>query len=203
MRAPRSVLLEFMHMLNGALDALIQLRRKYDCTNILAAAVAHITRINPTTLDAYDDACCSSTGCTNRHRSRPTAGSPSNSVLVHENSHSGCHLPDGLAPQDGTRASLPPLDLRRCLIGREHLLVNQFQPGPRKHARLQSPTCAAQVHILPLHGQQRRCGAAQARQGVPDALRCVCQGGWRGDWAGRRKMWEELPGCFELPAWEL
>jgi hypothetical protein len=41
----------------AALGALIQLWRKYDYTNVLAAAVAvaHITRINPTTLNTYDD----------------------------------------------------------------------------------------------------------------------------------------------------
>jgi hypothetical protein len=35
---------------------LIQLWRKYDCTNILATTVVRITCINPTTLNTYDDA---------------------------------------------------------------------------------------------------------------------------------------------------
>jgi hypothetical protein len=40
----------------AALGALIQLWRKYDHPNVLAAAVVRITRINPTTLDAYNNA---------------------------------------------------------------------------------------------------------------------------------------------------
>ncbi|KAJ7709141.1 hypothetical protein B0H14DRAFT_2191774, partial [Mycena olivaceomarginata] len=116
-------------------------------------------------------------------------------------------LLDGLMRQDGTCASLPPLDLRCCLIGCEHLPVKQFQPEytlgwlraaaePHMRRCRRLPKCIfcrfkddsviAGLHKLD-KGCQMLCG--------------VCVKGAGGDWPGRRKMWEELPGCFELPAW--
>jgi hypothetical protein len=69
-----------------ALDALIQLGRKYDCTNILATAVARITRINPTTLDTYDDTLLLVNGVYKPMQIVPHRGLSSDLVvLVHEN----------------------------------------------------------------------------------------------------------------------
>ncbi|KAJ7794283.1 hypothetical protein B0H14DRAFT_3159142 [Mycena olivaceomarginata] len=138
----------------AALGAPIQLGRKYN--------LAHITRINPTTLNAYDDALLLVNGvCVQPDADCATTGSPPTSQCWRMSTASQRPLPavyyrtlvvgnnnspllDGL-----TRASLPLLDLCRCLIGRERL-----------------PRC---------------CGAAQVRQGVPDALRRVHAGGCRGD----------------------
>ncbi|KAJ7823999.1 hypothetical protein B0H14DRAFT_3729594 [Mycena olivaceomarginata] len=152
-----------------ALGALIWLGRKYNYTNILAAAVARITRINPMTLDAYDDALLLVNGMykpmqiTPHHRLSSdlavlarehdiTATLPAAyyRTLVVGNNNSLVQLLDGLTRQDGTRASLPPLGLHPCLIGCERL-VKQFQPGYTLgwlRTWPQSPTCAAQVHIL-------------------------------------------------------
>ncbi|KAJ7797495.1 hypothetical protein B0H14DRAFT_2618868 [Mycena olivaceomarginata] len=127
-------------------------------------------------------------------------------TLVVGNNNSLVQLLDGLTRQDGTCGSLPLLDLRRCLIGCGHLLVKQFQPGYTLgwlRVWLQSPTCAAQVRILPLHGRRRRCGATQARQGVPDALRRVCEGGCQQRRRRPGAVWEELPGCLSCRLGEL
>ncbi|KAJ7701040.1 hypothetical protein B0H14DRAFT_3650629 [Mycena olivaceomarginata] len=213
----------------AALGVLIQLWRKYDYTNVLAAAVAmaHITRINPTTLNAYDDALLLINGVYKLTQIAPHCGLSSDlAVLAHEHGiavalsaayyHTlvvGNHnllLLDGLVRQDGTRASLPLLDLRHCLVGREHLLVKQFQPGYTLgwlRARPQSPACgdaarcaspyfAASWTTAPLWG----C-TSSTRQGVRYALRRMRQGGGRGNWAGCRKVWEELPGFCDLPPW--
>jgi sulfur transfer complex TusBCD TusB component (DsrH family) len=65
---------------------LIQLWCKYDCTNILATAVACITRINPTTLDAYDKALLLVDGVYKPTQIAPHRGLSSNlTVLAHEN----------------------------------------------------------------------------------------------------------------------
>jgi hypothetical protein len=51
--------------------------------NVLAAAVARIMRINPTMLDAYDDALLLVNGVYKPTQITPTAGSPSTSRCWH------------------------------------------------------------------------------------------------------------------------
>ncbi|KAJ7741489.1 hypothetical protein B0H14DRAFT_3515315 [Mycena olivaceomarginata] len=133
----------------AALGTLIQLWRKYNYMNVLAAAVAHIARINPTTLDTYDDALLLVNGVYKPTQIAPHRGLSSDlTVLAHENSiaaalsaayyrtlvvgNNNSPLFDGLMCQDGTRASLPPLGPRRCLVGRECLLVKQAPHALRK-----------------------------------------------------------------------
>ncbi|KAJ7741482.1 hypothetical protein B0H14DRAFT_3608454 [Mycena olivaceomarginata] len=198
MRAPCSVLLEFMHMLNdgewdagqpllslAALNALIQLRCKYDCMNILAAAVGVYKPMQITPHRGL-----SSNLPVLAHKDGIAAALPAAyyRTLVAGNNNS--LLLDGLTHQDGTRASLPPLGLCRCLIGRECLLAKQFQPGytlgwlrtwPQSPtcgnaARWASPYSAASWTTTVLQG----C-TSSTRQGVRDALRCVRQGGGGGD----------------------
>jgi hypothetical protein len=62
-------------LLPAALGALIWPGCKYDFTNVLAATVVRITRINPTTLDAYDDVLLLINGVY-KPTPCPTAGSP-------------------------------------------------------------------------------------------------------------------------------
>ncbi|KAJ7815056.1 hypothetical protein B0H14DRAFT_3476577 [Mycena olivaceomarginata] len=188
----------------AALSVLIQLWRKYNCTNVLAAAVARITRINPTMLDAYNDALLLVNGVYNPTQIAPHCGLSSDlTVLAREHGiaaalpsvyyhtlvvgNNNSPLLDGLMSQDGTRTSLPPLSLRCCLVGCERLLVKQFQPGYTLGwlcAWLQSPTCAAQV----CKACQMLCSACAKEAAEVTAT-------------GRRKVWEGLLGCFELPAW--
>ncbi|KAJ7693769.1 hypothetical protein B0H14DRAFT_3905828 [Mycena olivaceomarginata] len=157
-------------LLPAALGALIWLRRKYDCTNILATTVAHITRINPTTLNAYDDALLLVNGMYKPTQIAPHQRLSSDLAVGHENGIAAalaCHvqLLDGLTCQDGTRASLPPLSLCRCLVGRKRLLVKQFQSGYTLswlRAWSQSPTCGDAAHCA-------------------NALQRVREGGCRGD----------------------
>ncbi|KAJ7873827.1 hypothetical protein B0H14DRAFT_3557027 [Mycena olivaceomarginata] len=150
-----------------ALGALIQLWRKYDYTNVLAAVVARITHINPTTLDIVPHRGLSSnlTVLVREHGFAAALPATYYHTLVAGNNNS--LLLDGLMHQDGTHASLPSLDLRRCLIGHGHLLVKQFQPGY---------TLGWLLHILPLHGVglHKLDKACQMLCGT-------CEGGCRGD----------------------
>ncbi|KAJ7350507.1 hypothetical protein DFH08DRAFT_958176 [Mycena albidolilacea] len=194
-------------MLNGALGALIQLRRKYNSTNILAAAGVCITRINPMMLDAYDNVLLlvnvvykptqivphcrlSSDLAVLAHQNGITVTLPAAyyRTLVFGNNNSPVQPLDGLTRQDGAHTSLPPLGLRCCLIGREHLLVKQFQPEYMLgwlRVRLQSPTCGDAAGCTSPYSAASwttaSLWAAQARQGVPDALRHMHQRGRGGD----------------------
>ncbi|KAJ7772492.1 hypothetical protein B0H14DRAFT_3164791, partial [Mycena olivaceomarginata] len=74
-------------LLPTALNVLIQLWRKYDCTNILATTVVRIMHINPTTLNTYDNALLLVNGVYKPTQIAPHRGLSSNlAVLVHENS---------------------------------------------------------------------------------------------------------------------
>ncbi|KAJ7336232.1 hypothetical protein DFH08DRAFT_813465 [Mycena albidolilacea] len=92
-----------------------------------------------------------------------------------------------------------------CLIGHEHLLVKQFQPGYTLdwlHAWPQSPTCGDAVCCASPYSATSwmtvllwgctsstrcaRCFAVRAKEAVEATA------------TGCRKVWEELPGCFEL-----
>ncbi|KAJ7712646.1 hypothetical protein B0H14DRAFT_3637630 [Mycena olivaceomarginata] len=167
-----------------ALNALIQLGRKYDCTNILATAVAHITHINSMTLNTYDDALLLINGVYKPTQITPHRGLSSDlAALACENSITAA-LPAAMA------RARPSLDLRCCLIGRERLLVKQFQPGYTLgwlRAWPQSPTCgdaagcASPYSATSWTTASLRGCTSSTRQGVPDALRRVREGGCRGD----------------------
>jgi hypothetical protein len=104
------------------------------------------------------------------------------------------------------RVSLPPLGLCRCLIGRKRLLVKQFRPG----------YTLSWLHTWP-QNPMRRCRALRKSvfcrfmddsvvAGLHKFDKARCTGcfaahasrGGGGDWAGRQKMWDELPGTCHL-----
>ncbi|KAJ7668828.1 hypothetical protein B0H14DRAFT_2657978 [Mycena olivaceomarginata] len=125
-----------------ALNALIQPGCKYDYTNVLAAAVARIAHMNP------QRSTRTTTPAAHQWGIAPHRGLSSDLVVLAREHGIAAALPamyyhtlvvgnnnslllDGLACQDGTcSASLPPLGLHRCLIGREHLLAKPFSQGP-------------------------------------------------------------------------
>ncbi|KAJ7712665.1 hypothetical protein B0H14DRAFT_3171843 [Mycena olivaceomarginata] len=164
-RAPHSVLLEFMHMLN---DTLAQ----YDYMNILAAQWRACTRINPTTLDAYDNALsCSSTGVQTDADRAPLRSllRPPRCWRLAITTH--CSSQDTRSA--GLRARPQSPTWRRCCGLRKSIFCRFMDDG-----------VVAGLHKF-------------NKAGVPDALQRVREGGCRGD--GDRA--QEGVGCrvFELP----
>ncbi|KAJ7794304.1 hypothetical protein B0H14DRAFT_2192067, partial [Mycena olivaceomarginata] len=201
----------------AALSALIQPGCKYDYMNVLAAAVARITCINPTTLDAYDDALLLVNGMYKPMQIAPRRGlSFDLAVLVRENGiaaalpaayyrtlvvgNNNSLLLDGLTHQDGTCVSLPPLDLRRCLIGRKRLLVKQFQSGYTLgwlRAWPQSPTCSDAAGCASPYSAASWTTASLWLHKLDKACQMLCGACMKeaaeATATGRRKVWEELP----------
>jgi hypothetical protein len=116
--------------------------------------------------------------------------------------------------EDGTVASLPLVDLRRCIIGRDRLLSKQFQPGytlgwlrnwqlsdcknpigcdRRRSAMLShylDGNVVGALDIFEAH-DVRKAFCATCCQHVLDL-----------NATGLKKMWEELPGIFDLAPWD-
>jgi hypothetical protein len=93
-----------------ALGALIQLWCKYNYTNILAAAVAHITCIDPTTLNAYDDALLLVKGVYKPTQIAPYCGLSSDLMV--------------LAHKHGITAALPATYYHTLVVGNNNSLVS-------------------------------------------------------------------------------
>ncbi|KAF8170322.1 hypothetical protein K438DRAFT_1982832 [Mycena galopus ATCC 62051] len=100
-----------------AVGALIRLGRKYDFKHLLDSAVACIIFENPTTLEKYD-----ALNVDAKYK-------PTRIIYSHSFYWDVAELHDSRPRDDGTLASLPSVDLRRCLLGRETLLTKQFQTG--------------------------------------------------------------------------
>jgi hypothetical protein len=94
----------------AALGALIQLGRKYDYINVLAAAVAHIMHINPTTLNMYDDTLLLVNGVYNPTQIAPHRGLSSDLAV--------------LACEHGIAAALPAAYYRTLVAGNNNSLVS-------------------------------------------------------------------------------
>ncbi|KAJ7350542.1 hypothetical protein DFH08DRAFT_695731 [Mycena albidolilacea] len=124
----------------SAIGTLLRLGHKYDVKIVVDSAVAHIAFKNPTTLFEFDTL----TNALVDRKYAPThilAGSGfyfNLITLVQEHNivstlpivqSCAAHILDGIQREDNTLASLPLVDMRRCLIGRKRLLVKQVQPG--------------------------------------------------------------------------
>jgi hypothetical protein len=108
-------------------------------------------------------------------------------------------------------AFLPPADLRRCVVGREKLLLKQLQPGYTLGwvQNWKFNDCAdlewcrtIQESLLKVFLDDN---AIRALEAPPSTLPNFCTACTRriieSMDAGRKKIWEELPGFFELPPW--
>jgi hypothetical protein len=123
---------------------------------------------------------------------------------------------DGISRIDGTLASLAPIDLRRCIRAREKLINTQFQPG-YTFGWLQHRSWG---HDEDCTGAPGKCDSVRAAglckylrrfqlkalstltPGDPRGLCAECKPhGIRLFDAGRKKIWDELPGFFDLPPW--
>ncbi|KAJ7350618.1 hypothetical protein DFH08DRAFT_695448 [Mycena albidolilacea] len=210
-----------------AVGALIRLGRKYDFRDLLDSAIVRLTFENPRTLEEYDTL-ATSAGAYKPTRILPYQGLTFDIIsLVRENGILSA-LPsayyrvaqtipliiDGMQRADGSVASLAPVDLRRCLLGREKLTHVQMQKGyalgwyrswcpgnnctgshcvTTRDARLQGYLDRPQLKALGLFIptsiiNNRFCDAC--KQGIE--LLGI---------AGRTRTWDELPSFFDLPPW--
>ncbi|KAF8217107.1 hypothetical protein K438DRAFT_1798313 [Mycena galopus ATCC 62051] len=212
----------------SAISAFVRLGRKYDFKYLFDSAVARLISEFPATLEEFDAINVDSDFST--IESCPGIFFSIIALLSQDNilsalpsayffaviSNSLAGLFDGDAKEDGTRVFLPPVDFRRCCIGQQRLLIEQFQPGYTYGWILerQSEDCTNAlrcrearealaalylknpmvVRILETPKSQERFLKSKFCSGcVRHAAESMA--------TGRKKTWEELPGFFDLPPW--
>ncbi|KAJ6593488.1 hypothetical protein B0H19DRAFT_919873 [Mycena capillaripes] len=209
--------------------ALIRLGRKYDFHDLFDTAVERLKFENPTTLKEYDALLVPGTSHYKPTRILHYPGVLFDMLTVARENNIRSVLPcayyracsdfsqkcffDGLRRGDATSASLAPLDQRRCVVGSESLIKVQGHPGytfgwlcswddenctdflkcARVHTKaLRQYHASLSVWALtpstPGHGHGQLCASCQQQRQELFV-------------AGREKVWEELPGFFELPPW--
>ncbi|KAJ7125105.1 hypothetical protein C8R44DRAFT_980335 [Mycena epipterygia] len=208
--------------------ALIRLGRKYDFRELLDQAVERLTFENPMTLEKYDALIKDGKnyGPTRIVYYRGmfydilTLARENNilsvlpcayyrSLIYHTQEDSF----DGIPRMDGSLAALAPIDQRRCVVGRTKLLKVQLEPGyPRgwlrswpsnngcanilqcTENRLEKYTSYHVLYVLNTYANQQpkiqRLFCSACQEHIEETVE-----------AGRRKIWEELPGFFDLPPW--
>ncbi|KAF8216782.1 hypothetical protein K438DRAFT_1658264 [Mycena galopus ATCC 62051] len=205
------------------IGALIRLGRKYDFKDLFDSAVTYLQSDHPMTIEGYD-------AMGNKFNSIEYNSSLEVDIisLASENSnlsvlpcayfgvidvHSLNELFDGIPRKDGTVARLSALDFRRCVIAREILLIKQYQPGYTFGWALEwefSDECATLKRCRTQREEILRYYLADV--GVwalrpPSSLNWVklcaaCTGHMQECMTtGRKKIWDELPGLFDLPPW--
>ncbi|KAJ7821124.1 hypothetical protein B0H14DRAFT_2599481 [Mycena olivaceomarginata] len=161
------------------IPSLVRLGRKYDFANLLNAAVERLTFENPATLTEYD-------------------------VLL---IFSMASLVADVPPRgDGTSATLIPVDQRSCVLGRPRLVKVQFEldytfgwlqtaASPEGECQELQQTKKLSVASVVTHWETITSVWVGVWVGIA---------GWwsvQGNAMGRQKLWEELPGLFDLPSW--
>ncbi|KAJ7250524.1 hypothetical protein B0H12DRAFT_1052387 [Mycena haematopus] len=204
--------------------ALIRLGRKYDFKYLFDSAVARLTAEFPATLQEYDALRSGQTIHWYPGLSFDviTLASDNNilSVLpcVYYKGIMNCatlgQLFDGFERADGTRASLSSVDFRRCAVGREKLLLKQFQSGYTLGwtRKWEFDDCADSVRCSTLR-ETIQTSFLDDEIAYPGALAlpsylvsfkfcAACRQHITASMAaGRKKIWDELPGIFDLPPW--
>ncbi|KAJ6519059.1 hypothetical protein C8R45DRAFT_1065863 [Mycena sanguinolenta] len=185
-----------------AVRALIRLGSKYNYKGLRDSAVARVMAQCPTTLEGYD---------------RPGAAVQwydgfEFDMATLEESFVGIPKRGGTHIRDGTRASLSPVDLQRCAIGRQKLLVKQFEPGytfgwARKweFTDCTSPVVCGNLRDDVWRNQMGDCLISALHQPVWLSTSEFCAACIRhakeSMTAGRKKIWRELPKIFGLSSW--
>ncbi|KAF7370404.1 BTB domain-containing protein [Mycena sanguinolenta] len=223
------------------LGAMIRLGRKYDFKDLLHSAVERVTAEYPRTLEKYI-AMPDSFQTIERYKgidfdmvtllseNKLFAALPLACYLAVETTTlvntkllprlytclMACQseLLEGILKDDGTRASLSEGDRNRCVMGRQTLLVKQFEPGYtfgwlRKwdFTDCPSPTTCRSRRETELGGFMRdyRIWAANRIFLTWDnwKLCAACSRHAPGSvTAGGKKIWQELPEIFGLPPWD-
>ncbi|KAJ7816951.1 hypothetical protein B0H14DRAFT_2374338 [Mycena olivaceomarginata] len=181
--------------------ALIRLGRKYAFRDLLDFAVARLTYENPTTIEAYDALLDSDRKYTPTRIVKSPGLLFDTITLARENGIMSV-LPcafyrilrrfetlfDHIPRNDGTLAALSSADLYRCVRARDRLLQAQFRPGY---------TCAWYRSWTPSSECKtpKRDRKLQLCTDCKESVRALVD-------AGRARMWDELPGFFELPPWD-
>ncbi|KAJ6589882.1 hypothetical protein DFH09DRAFT_1140349 [Mycena vulgaris] len=124
---------------------------------------------------------------------------------------------DGLPREDGTRVTLSPTDHRACIIGREKLMLTQWEPdktlgwcagnsdingchdpsmcGTKKSTVFRSLVLKSANSALSHSSNLKKLSAAMRM--CPPCTEQVNQTMVE----GRKKTWEALPSFFDLPPW--
>ncbi|KAJ7188672.1 hypothetical protein C8R46DRAFT_1055465 [Mycena filopes] len=204
--------------------SLVRLGRKYDFKDLLASAVARLTYEYPTTLDEY---IARQSNPPAAARILPYKGITMDVVnLAIENnistilpsaygrllSYSLEQLLDGISRSNGTSSSLSPSNLRTCVVGRQHILVKQYQPqqGLGWTRKWEFDDCEAlkscsrkREAFLRTYMDRQAVSFFTTNVVLWASHFCVpCAGRINESInVGTRKMWEELPSFFNLPPW--
>ncbi|KAF8170315.1 hypothetical protein K438DRAFT_1614267 [Mycena galopus ATCC 62051] len=207
------------------LGALIRLGRKYDFKNLLDSAVVRITFENPTTLDEFQ-----ALRANGPYKPTRIAHCPGFYldllILIRENNivsalpvayfHAikyNSLLHDGNPRVDKTPASLPSVDLRTCVLGRERLLTEQFQPGYTlgwlrewQYRDYDDPEGCSATRKSWFHSYMDGNNVGSFIQfSTPLVQQAFCTQCHRhiveSSTAGQQKTWEALPGIFDLSTW--
>ncbi|KAF8216731.1 hypothetical protein K438DRAFT_1953637 [Mycena galopus ATCC 62051] len=194
-----------------AVGALIRLGRKYDFKDLFDSAVARLMSEFPTTLEEYDTLPDMLKTIT------PYWGVDLDIIAMASENNISLALPsaywrvvcgsslnglfDIISKADGTVASLPLPDLRRCVVGRQNLLLIQFKPGYEDCIDLSKCRQSREFILKALDyafiwalkwpsdfRMYKFCAAC-----TEHIQECMT--------AGRKKMWGELPQIFDLPPW--
>ncbi|KAJ7782687.1 hypothetical protein B0H16DRAFT_1493980 [Mycena metata] len=190
--------------------ALVRLGRKYEFTALLRSAVERLNFDHPTTLKELS----LRLPIPGRILRYPgividviTLARENNILSVLPEAyyralrHTQADIFDGVPRGDTTVASLASIDQRRCVVGREALLVKQFQrsytlgwlanwdyPAAECLNPARCSTQRASLLSLYLNNPKIRIFAAMPRKSTL---------------AGREKAWNELPNIFGLsPSWD-
>ncbi|KAJ6593451.1 hypothetical protein B0H19DRAFT_1090359 [Mycena capillaripes] len=193
------------------LAGLIRLGRKYDFEALFKAALEWLTFENPNNLEEYHDLGGDQTNVHSFTRILAYPGLEFDIITLARECNLLSILPcayfratmsqtalfDGIPRGDGTIATLLPIDQRRCVLGRERLVKAQFQttnsfgwwlqPGSQETECTDIEACTT--------ARNRLIGRSRV---LCEACRRRCK---QANIAGCIKMWEELPGFFDLPPW--
>ncbi|KAF8216748.1 hypothetical protein K438DRAFT_1953652 [Mycena galopus ATCC 62051] len=206
-----------------SVGAVIRLGRKYDFKNLLDSAVACLeSEYRATTLEEYDalpenyETIQSYAGVT----FDAIALASSNNILsvlpcvyyFAVQCFSLAQLFHGIRKRDGTLASLLSIDLGRCVLARERLLISQFQPGntlgwARKWDFNDCTTLErcriARDHVLSEYLDSALIGALvkPSDLGLSKFCATCIRHIHECITSGRKKLWEGLPQIFDLPPW--
>ncbi|KAF8216797.1 hypothetical protein K438DRAFT_1953695 [Mycena galopus ATCC 62051] len=206
------------------IGALIRLGRKYDFKDLFDSAVACLMSANPTTLEEYDLLPTDDT--LNGIEFYPavyfdmvTLASENNILAALPRAYYAVlknfdlrTLFDGISREDGTRAHLSSLDLRRCVIASETLSKRLFQSGytfgwARKWEYDDCTDLAecrwGRESIVIVYSDMEGVSLGALDKPYDERHFCDTCVGHLSEYmaAGRKKFWDELPAIFDLPPW--